>query len=141
TTWLHPSDFIHFNPVSLTHGFGSNNGAAGYKLPGVAIEWMELEGPITSEWPPRARKELFGTLPLVELSGSQKGPRPVRLPANGPIGYTPLTTNPTADAEQLLKDFTARACRRPPSRDELAPFLAIATTALDEGRAFEDAMR
>ena len=45
-------------------------------MPGVAWQWMEVEGPIFDEWPPAGHQLLFGDLPIadVDADSSRKAP-------------------------------------------------------------------
>ena len=42
-------------------------GPAQYKGPGLAMEWVELEGPLDA-WPPAGYQRLFGDVPLLPKS-------------------------------------------------------------------------
>ena len=44
---------------------GENKDAIGplWPVPGVAIEWVEIEGPFNDQWPPASHRALFGDLP------------------------------------------------------------------------------
>src|SRR6266481_3950676 len=37
--------------------------------PGVAFNWMEVEGPLLDEWPPVGHRVLFGDVPLKKAGG------------------------------------------------------------------------
>ncbi len=141
TTWLEPSDEIHFNAVTLGHGHGTKQGATSLSCPGVAVEWLDVEGPLTETWPPAARPLMFGDLPLEEWKDGAKLPKP-RRPVGGPAKFhTVVSKDPEADAKRLLKVFMAKACRRPVTDDEVKPFLGLFKTKLAEPASFEEAMR
>ncbi|CAA9418501.1 MAG: FIG00928889: hypothetical protein, partial [uncultured Phycisphaerae bacterium] len=139
--WLEPADEIFFNPVTLGHGHGSERGAATMTHSGVAVEWLDVEGPILAAWPPPGRQLLYGGLPLVEWKPESNTPRP-RRPTDP---HAPLQTvapaDPRVDAERLLRAFMARACRRPMADDEVRPFLALFEAKLAEPTTFEEAIR
>ena len=119
----------------------------------MAIDWLEVEGPLHDEWPPPSHKRLFGDLPLVPFTKLEPNdPRPKRtLPrqrthdsSNGPGPLTFATVNPSdpaAAAERLLKEFLPRAFRRPVPKEELARFTALAMNRVAAGVSFEDALR
>jgi hypothetical protein len=98
-----------------------------HRSPGLAVHWIEVEGPL-GDWPPPSHRILFGDLPLRPLS---KG---------GPT-MTVASEQPRADAERLLLTFLARAYRRTVTPDEAKPFLGLVTAQLDAGKSFEAAMR
>ena len=52
----------------LKSGGGPNNGnLQKYVGPGIALDWLEIEGPLLDHWPTVAHQRLFGDLPLVTL--------------------------------------------------------------------------
>ena len=100
-------------------------GAETYDGPGVAIDWIEVEGPLNETWPPASHQLLFGDLP--------QGPaQPERLEV--------VSTEPLKDAEGLLRRFARRAFRRPVTDADLTPFLALVQAKLAE-QSFEQALR
>ncbi len=86
-----------------------------YQGIGLAAQWLEVEGPIVEEWPPKSHTALLGTVDLT------KG-----------------TLN---DATDILKRFVPRAFRRNISDAELTPYIALVKARLDMGVKFEDALR
>ena len=111
-----------------------------YDGPGLAVQWVEIEGPLTGEWPPASHTKLFGPLPLTPLPEKDEHGRKIyRKPAD-PI-YQVVSPQPEADAEKLLRDFVPRAFRHPVSESDVAPFVALAKSRLANGYSFEDAMR
>ena len=144
-TWLEPTDELHFNAVTLVHGHGSERGAATMTHPGVAVEWLDVEGPLVDGWPTAARRLLFGDLPLVEWKPESNTPKPRRpaLPPDQepPPLHTVASSDPSADARRLLQAFMARACRRPVSDAEVEPFLRLFEAKLAEPVTFEEAIR
>ncbi|MEI6234684.1 MAG: DUF1592 domain-containing protein [Planctomycetota bacterium] len=86
-----------------------------YKGPGLAIQWVEVEGPLAEEWPPASYTGLFGKLEL------EKGT--------------------LSDAQKILHDFLPRAFRRAVADDEAAPFVALVKSKLGVGTPFQEAIR
>src|SRR5262249_39029342 len=78
-TWLNPRETLGFNAASLApaHTRGKNR-AMGFTGPGIACDYLDVEGPIHDIWPPKAHKALFGDLPIVEFNQKEqskvKGP-------------------------------------------------------------------
>ncbi len=103
--------------------------------PGVAYQWMEVEGPILQSWPSAGHHLLFGDLPLIEL--------PV-----GDIGSSSSSANtidvdskvPYSDSQHLLKRFMEAASRRPIGDVEVQRFLPLVHQSLKTGRTFIDSM-
>ncbi|HZY88328.1 MAG TPA: DUF1592 domain-containing protein [Gemmataceae bacterium] len=118
--------------------------------PGLAVDWVEFEGPLGAH-PPVGYRRLFGDLPLENRWLRQRraagGPPPaeeIRLRHPNEYARDPLlpaSTRPKADAERLIGAFLPRAFRRPVADAVAAPFVRFAHERLDRGYAFADAMR
>jgi len=84
-------------------------------LPRLWFEYVELEGPLTLEWPTKATQELF-------LSGEQK--------------------DDPAYAGQIFAKLLPRAYRRPVSPDEVEALVRVVRTMQDKhGKTFAEAVR
>jgi hypothetical protein len=92
--------------------------------PGIAFRWMEVEGPIYPQWPLAGHQLVFGDLPLKESAE----------------GVEVVSANPKQDSERLLRNFMARAYRRPFAEADFQRFLAVTHHALDTGSSFAEAM-
>jgi hypothetical protein len=115
-------------------------GPAKYTGPGLAVQWVEVEGPLAGEWPPVSHTRLFGSLPLKPLpENDERGKKIYRKPTD-PV-FTVASEQPAADAEKLLRDFVPRAFRRPVSEADVAPFIALVKSRLDNHYSFEESMR
>lgn len=96
--------------------------------PGLAVQWLEVEGPLLDAWPPAGHRQLFGELPLQPVSKGSKV-------------LTVQSDQPRADAERLLKAFMRRAYRRPVTPEDVEPIVKLVTEQLDAKQTFEEAMR
>jgi mono/diheme cytochrome c family protein len=103
-------------------------GAQNYKGPGLAVQWVDVEGPLMDGWPPASHKEIFGDMPQAPTPGDKNR-------------FEVVSKDPTADAERILRGFARRAFRRSVSADELKPFLARVQSKLASGYSFEQAVR
>lgn len=78
--------------------------------PGVAFQWLEVEGPISSAtWPPASHRVLFGD-------------------------------SPTKDAKALLRRFVKVAAREPIAEETLKTFDDLIQSRLNEKASFNEAM-
>ena len=120
-----------------------------YTGPGFAFELMELEGPL-GEFPPTSHKRLFGDLPLKPASVVKAERAGQPLPEirenrsdddwrRDPL--IPVSTDPRADGQRLLRDFLPRAMRRPVDDATLAYYIAFFQERLDKGHEFHTALR
>jgi hypothetical protein len=125
--------------------------------PGIAIEWVELEGPFNDQWPPASHHALFDDLQVKTWTKELGVPRPTQQswPQGNPWSFPkdiygergekrPVvyveTAAPAQDAQRLLARFARRAFRRPVSTSDLAPYEDIVRQRLEAGIAFQDAM-
>ncbi|MCG6156359.1 DUF1592 domain-containing protein [Rubinisphaera margarita] len=127
-----------------------------YTAPGVAVEWLEVEGPLQSQWPPESHRRMFGDFPLepwTPESGVERPPVPIIVNGVGKRAqYEPAKLNnvdllhvipdePAADARKLLVDFARRAFRRPVQEEELDDVYRLVKSKLDNKESFQEAMR
>ena len=93
--------------------------------PGLAMQWLEVEGPLLDSWPSAGHRVLFDTLPLK------------RRDAKAPIEI--VSTDP-GDAERLLRRFMSRAYRQPFTEADVLGFMSVIDTARKTGSDFANAM-
>jgi len=108
-------------------------GAETYPGRGIAIKWVEVEGPLVDHWPPPSVGRLFGDLPVkpVKPAASDR-----RAPA-----FAVAPADPRSAAAKVLREFASRAFRRPASSADVERYVKLAYTGLDDGLTFEDALR
>jgi len=120
----------------------------GYDGPGVAVDWIEITGPL-DPFPSNGYRRLFGDVPLLPESLA-------RLQAAGRTEPPELTEkyqerrraepliaaskDPKADAERLIRALLPVAFRRPVDEPLAQYFVNMAQAKLDEGVPFFDAM-
>jgi mono/diheme cytochrome c family protein len=103
-------------------------GAQNYKGPGLAVQWVEIEGPLLDSWPPVSHKRIFGNL--------SQAPTP-----EDKNRIEVVSQNPAADAERVLRGFARRAFRRVVTDEDVRLPLARTKKKLSEGYSFEQAVR
>jgi len=134
TEW---TDHLEARSTIRIHPYGLANaqtvtkiGAEKYEGPGLAVEWVEVEGPLHESWPPPSHTAIFGDLPQVKV------PMP-----NNSQRLEVASKDPLADAERILKRFATRAFRRPVADAEVQPFVTLVRKKLDAKQTFEQAVR
>lgn len=86
--------------------------------PGVAVQWLELEGPLEPvSWPPPSHHVLFDNLGI--------GEQPQHAPE---------------EAKRLLRRFVKLAAREPVAEEDLQMFESLIFQRLDKGAPFDEAM-
>ena len=156
-------DFIRIIAASCEnfrdYAFGKNKDVVGpmSPAPGVAVEWVEIEGPFYDTWPPASHHALFGGLPVKLWTKECGAPKPTQQiwPRGNPYALPKdiygergqkrpevyvESKEPAKDAERLLRTFLRKALRRPVHEDEVAEYLTKVNAKLMEGAAFQDAM-
>jgi hypothetical protein len=123
TIHLKAGETFEYSPLGLPVPFIRTDGGFFYDYPpmppeghrGVAIQWLEVTGPIIeSQWPPASHHVLFDEV------APEKGT--------------------AADAERLLRRFAAIAALRPMSEKAHEPFIKFIRAKLASGTTFVDAM-
>lgn len=119
-----------------------------YKGPGLAVEWVAIDGPI-DPWPGVGYERLFGGVALEPASvarliaaGQPKPPQPAKRHPDSYI-YDPLTpasAKPRADARRLMHSFLPLAFRRPVAKEIEDYYVKMVHAALDRKVPFVDAM-
>jgi hypothetical protein len=134
--YLLPTESIQVVPYDTGHSI-YQVGAANYKEAGLAVQWVEVEGPLDEAWPPESHRRVFGDLPLEPVAGSGRDPRGRR----GLPEYRVVSRQPLADVEAALRRIMPRAFRRRVESDEIQPYLELARERLEQGYDFEAALR
>jgi hypothetical protein len=163
-TWLEPNDMILFNTSSLqpVQVYAQKGRAGQYQGPGIAVDWLEVEGPINNAWRPASHVTLFGDLPLTkfEKARDSTGPNPPdrdppqferrrdstypqSIAEHGKVDgiWTVASKDPGADAKRLLASFLPKAFRRPVQQDVVERYAGIVRDRIAAGDCFEDAMK
>jgi hypothetical protein len=155
-TWLNHNEIIGFNVASLAPvaNYSRKGRAMAFTGPGIACDWLDIEGPLNEVWPPVAHRTLLGDLPLVEFEAPENpGVRaPVRKqvrqlgaaknrpdPVKGV--WTVQSAQPASDADQLLGSFLPKAFRQPVGADVRQEYVWKVEERLKAGDCFETAMR
>ena len=156
--WLNENEMLGCDVASLAPvaNYSRKGYAMAFTGPAIAVDWLDVEGPLNDVWPPRSHRVMFGELPLVEF-----------VPKDNPGLHTPARVNfekqwlglgknerdpvtgiwtvrseqPLADADKLLANFLPKAFRRPVTDELRKRYVALVETRLKAGDCFESAMR
>jgi hypothetical protein len=128
---MEPRTTISFLPYGLASAQTVNKvGSDDWEGPGLAVQFMEVEGPLYDAWPPESHRRIFGDL--------EQKPAPIY---NQSTRVEVVSRDPLADAERILRGFTRRAFRRTVTDDDVLPFVEVVRGRLAEKYSFEQAMR
>jgi hypothetical protein len=123
TIHLKAGETFEYSPLGLPVPFIRTDGGFFYDYPpmppeghrGVAIQWLEVTGPIREKtWPPPSHHVLFDEVDVAKATA--------------------------ADAERLYRRFAAMAALRPMSEEAHQPFLKLIQAKMTAGATFADAM-
>ena len=154
-TRVNGTDEQYVNPLATPEG-----------MPGYAVQWLEITGPLPDKNADQGYRLLFGDLPMRKLGAGEKGGVPLEtvapniippvggVPPGGPpggpggFGRSPFNTvtvevlseAPQQDAEKLLRGFIQTAYRRPVREPEVQRFLGLFKREFDLGSGFARAM-
>jgi mono/diheme cytochrome c family protein len=124
-------DHIRILPYGLASAQAVHKiGADKYDGPGLAVQWVEVEGPLHDTWPPESHRRIFGDLPQKSSPGYNVRNR-----------VEVVSDQPEADAERVLRAFARRAFRQTVTDEDIKPFVALFKAKLDAMYSFERAMR
>jgi len=86
------------------------------RFPRAYLDWLEVEGPLYEQWPPRFQETYLGATP-------------------------PESGQEMARANEAFRLFLPRAWRRPVDPSEWQSLLGVVQSELENGETFEEAMR
>ncbi len=131
TDYLEARSTIRIQPYGLASAQTVNKiGADKYEGPGLAVQWIEVEGPLHDTWPPESHRRIFGNL--------EQATAPV---FNNRSRVEVVSKDSEVDAERILRSFTRRAFRRTVTDDDIKPFVNLVKKKLAEKHSFEQAVR
>jgi len=105
-------------------GWSGNANATPNGVPGFALNWLEIEGPIHNEWPPSSFHAVAGETPF-KLDGGR-----VKL----------IPENTKRSARKLITNFMKRMYRRTVHESEVNAYLAIFERSQALGQDFTDSI-
>eukprot|EP00913_Durusdinium_trenchii_P028505 g26733.t1 len=129
--FMEPKTTIRILPYGLAHANTVKKiGAKKWDKPGLAVQFVEVEGPLHESWPPESHRRIFGDMPRKNFGTYNFRDR-----------VEVVSSQPLVDAERILLKFTRRAFRRTVSAADVAPFVAIVKSRMAQGTRFEPAVR
>jgi hypothetical protein len=151
-TRVNGTDEQYVNPLATPEG-----------MPGYAVQWLEVTGPLDDAEVSRGYELLFGDLPMRRVAAGEKGGVPLETvvpnvippvggapPGAGPGGFgrNPISNvtveviseAPQQDAERLVRNFIQTAYRRPIEESEVRRFLGLFEREMQLGSGFARSM-
>lgn len=139
TAWMEERYMVEIKPQYIFDEEYAikNKGIKNYKGPGLAINSVEVTGPILEEVPSRGYKLIFDGVNRSEIEPGN--PRDKEKSWYVPR-FEILSEDSTADALKVLHRFASAAFRRPVGEDKVAPYLILFQKELQNEVPFEEAL-
>jgi hypothetical protein len=140
TTWMDQGYMVEITPQGIYDPDYEIKkvGIANYQGPGLAINQVEIEGPLTTEFPSKGHHLIFEGLDRREIEPRNPADKQKKY-------YVPkfeiVSTNPATDVPPVLKRFASAAFRRPASEEDIAPYLILFQGEMTRGADFESALK
>lgn len=129
--YMEPRTTITMLPYGLA---GANTvkqvGGEKWDGPGLAVQYIDVEGPLNEIWPSESHRRIFGDMPQKTFGIYNFRDR-----------VEVVSDKPLDDAGRILKAFARRAFRRNVNDDDIAPYLAVVEERMKNGYTFEAATR
>ncbi len=142
-TRVNGSEEEYVNPLAQQDG-----------MPGVAFQWLEVEGPLNDLDAAAGYHLMFGDLPMRRLEKGEPGGVTVQILAPPPspalggggrgrfgprtqeVAVDVVSGHPREDAERLIRGFLARAYRRPVEETYAKRFVTLFNQQFELGHGF-----
>ena len=145
-TRVNGSEEAYVNPLAQQDG-----------MPGVAFQWLEVEGPLADANATSGYRVMFGDLPVRRLEKGEIGGVAVPIvatPASGAparggggrgartqdVPVEVVSQHPQEDAERLIRAFLAQAYRRPVEEAHAKRFVDLFHQQFDLGHGFTQSL-
>lgn len=129
--YMEPRTTITMLPYGLA---GANTvkqvGGEKWDGPGLAVQYIDVEGPLNEIWPPESHRRIFGDMPQKTFGIYNFRDR-----------VEVVSDKPLDDAGRILKAFARRAFRRNVNDDDITAYLAVVEERMKNGYTFEAATR
>ncbi len=139
TAWIPARYMIELTVYGITDRFAlKQTPVAEYKGPGLAIQSIEIEGPLVEEFPTRGHRLLFDGLQREEVQPRNPADR---TRANYVPKFSMTATEPVADVTPVLVRVATKAFRRPVTTEQIVPYRELFAAELAAGATIEDSLR
>lgn len=108
-----------------------------YRGAGVALKWIEVEGPLTDQWPPKSTTQLLQNVNLKKFPNRQWDHKKQK---HFQYAIVP-GSDPGSEFESIVNALSPRAFRRPLRPDEANSFVKLGLAKLEGGGDYETAIR
>ena len=136
--WMRDGNMVEITPWGISDDdyLIKKNGIDSYPGPGLAINSVQLVGPLLDQWPSRGHELLFADLKRTEIEPSN----PVQ---KTKAWYVPKFETAGSDGEfqATLKRIASAAWRRPATEKSVQPYFDLMQQETAAGASHESALR
>lgn len=138
--WIEKNYMIDITPWGIGTNFNEvqKNGVDKYSGPGLAIQHVDLEGPLVDQFPSRGHRLIFDGLDRREIE--PRNPNEKKRSWYQPQ-FEIVSDAPRQDAEKVLQRVATLAFRRPTASSDIEAYGELFATQMADGATFEDALR
>ncbi|QDT05686.1 hypothetical protein K227x_40890 [Rubripirellula lacrimiformis] len=138
--WMEPRFMVSIDPWGIDTGNYNlrKQGIDGYTGPGLAINQVELVGPILESFPGRGHELIYAGLVRHEVEPTN--PTTKTKPWYQP-NFVTESTQPATDAAKVFRRVATAAYRRPVDDSDVQPIIELMTQQIDRGATFDEALR
>ncbi len=139
TVWIPARFMIELTVYGITDRFAlKQTPVSEYQGPGLAIQQIEIEGPLTDLFPGRGHELILGGLDRQEVE--PRNPDERTKPWYKPK-FMIAAAEPRDAVKPILVRVASRAFRRPVGGERISPYLDLFSAELAEGSSIEEALR
>lgn len=138
--WLEHRHMIEIRPwgISDPNYEIKNQGIENYRGPGLAIQSVELEGPIHEMYPSRGHRLIYDGLTIRPLESSKNSDR---RKAEAKIPWEVVSDDPEKDSEKVLLRVAEKAFRRPVVLGDIEIYRKLFTDQFEQSKSFDRSLR
>ncbi len=140
TWWMEPRSMVEITPWGLVAGQHNERQkrVRDYPGPGLAINHVEIEGPIVDPFPGRGHQLIFADVDRRVIE--PRNPKDKLVSWYKPK-FEIVSKNPIADARKTFRRIAETAFRRPVDAPEIEPYVDLFQTEMSGGATIEEAIR
>ncbi len=138
-TWIENRYMIQVEPYGVSDDYEiKRGGIENYQGPGLAINYVEVEGPITAEFPSRGHRLIFDGIERREIEPHNPNDK---LKSWYKPEFEVVSDDIAGDVERSLVRVASTAFRRPVTADDVTAYAGLFQRELAGGATIEDSLR
>ncbi len=138
-TWIDQRYMIQVEPYGISDNYKvKNGGVENYDGPGLAIKYIEVEGPLVGQFPSRGHRLIFDGIDRFEIQ--PRNPKDKEKSWYQPK-FEIVSDDLDADVQASLIRVATAAFRRPVTTSDVSAYIDLFHEQIDRGAEIEEALR